>query len=1459
MRVPRLAPLRTAARFLLILLAGVPILLSAATTPEWQVIGQSGGWTRAVAVQGQYAYAGIGSRVVVVDISDPGSLREAGSSSRLPHNVQDIALSGKYAYVAAGAGGLRVLDISDPARLVEIGSWASPGFARGVAVSGSYAYLADGPFGLRIIDVSNPAQPREAASAFVLQNACKVRVDGQYAYVAAAGAGLLTVDVSNPAQPAERATARVGGYAYDLAVGDGYAYVAAGWEGLQVLNVADPTRPAPAAGLKLPGWAFGIALAKGHAFVADSLKGLRTVDISDPQHPAEIGSLEWYSALAYSVALAGDLAFVADGQWGLHAIDVSNPSQPSRAGFYGAMAHASNVAISGDLAYVAAGFSGFRVLDISDLTRPRELGAYGDGQSYFTHVWVDRNIAYVTSILGASWGLHVLDVSDPSRPRQITDFLPSIGQVHDLAVANGIAYLACEHEMVVLDVSDPSHPIEKYILPLSNEFGAFDVPLVVSGTRAYMGLHGVQIIDLSDSLRPVLLGSYLQDVGGLAVQGDIVYVSRGGTLSAVDVSNPANPTEIISFSGSGMPTGVAVLGNRLYVAAGNGGLDVFDLSDPRSPALASSVKTPGNAHGLAVQGSTVYVADESGGLTILQEGSNATAAPAQSRWAGLSPRAPAPDIVPPIPQRPPTGVVCVVTSTSDSGPGTLRECLGKGQYGDTVTFDAAVFPPSRPATISLQTALPAVSAGGVTIDGSDAGVVLDGSHTPPGSDGVGLRSDDNVVRGLEVVGFPGEGIAVWGSRATIGGDRKSGRGPLGQGNLASGNGQDGIRLDGTPADCVVVGNLIGTTLDGRSAWPNGTGLTIDNGTGNLVKDNVISGNTGSGVSMPDWGTGFNSIVGNLIGTDASGTTALGNGGGVGLAFLGFNRVGGTDPGERNVISGNAGMGMWIGQGIGNLVLGNYIGVDARGSALLVNRDGGISIGDKARETVIGGTTDSERNVFGVQAGAAVRNGTDFNFIAGNAIGTDAGGSAALGGFRGIQILSASHTIVQGNLIANSATGVEVQGGAFNTIRRNAIWRNQGLGIVIENGNEAISAPLITQSSHSSVSGRTCAGCTVEVFSDDAFEGRNFEGETVADASGAFAFTKAAGFAASNVTLTATDRAGNTSEFSSCVAQVSVSEIDVPAGGVSGRLTVTAPPGCRWQPTASDWIAMGGQYTGSAALAYTVPANTSAAARTGTIAIGGQMVTIRQEAAPSSQPLPEIDAVVSAASYAAGASPGSWLAIFGKNLASLTRGWTGSDFFGARLPADLEGVSVYVNGRPGAISYSSPTQINVLAPDDTAEGPVAVQVFTPHGVSAPFTTDLRPVSPGLFAFTGSGRSYVAAVHPDGEYAVDPAVLPGVPARAAQPGDIISIYGTGFGPTTPPTPAGYLVQQPAPLASLPAVRIGDLDAAVQYAGRVMAGLDQINIVVPDLPEGDYTVTATVGGRQTDQQVFLTVRVP
>ena len=169
----------------------------------WRMVGQVGGPTNAIAVQGHYAYVGVGLRLIVLDVSNPITPTEVGSTTPFPYFVEDIAVSGTLAYVAAGGAGLRVVDISDPTHPTELGSWDLPGYAEGVAVAGTTAYLADGPYGLRIMDVFDPTNPTPVGSAYDMNYAFEVAVSGHYAYIAAAGAGLLVADVSDPAHPVE--------------------------------------------------------------------------------------------------------------------------------------------------------------------------------------------------------------------------------------------------------------------------------------------------------------------------------------------------------------------------------------------------------------------------------------------------------------------------------------------------------------------------------------------------------------------------------------------------------------------------------------------------------------------------------------------------------------------------------------------------------------------------------------------------------------------------------------------------------------------------------------------------------------------------------------------------------------------------------------------------------------------------------------------------------------------------------------------------------------------------------------------------------------------------------------------------------------------------------------------------------------------------------------------------------
>ncbi len=130
----------------------------------------------------------------------------------------------------------------------------------------------------------------------------------------------------------------------------------------------------------------------------------------------------------------------------------------------------------------------------------------------------------------------------------------------------------------------------------------------------------------------------------------------------------------------------------------------------------------------------------------------------------------------------------------------------------------------------------------------------------------------------------------------------------------------------------------------------------------------------------------------------------------------------------------------------------------------------------------------------------------------------------------------------------------------------------------------------------------------------------------------------------------------------------------------------------------------------------------------------------------------ITGVVEGASFrSGGVAAGSWMSIFGTNLAGATRIWGSEEIVDGVLPSSLDGVSVNVNGRPAAIFFISPGQLNVQAPDDTALGPVSVDVIQGSETVASSVVELRTVSPGLFAFESQDRRYLAAVHLDGTFA------------------------------------------------------------------------------------------------------------
>ena len=248
-------------------------------------------------------------------------------------------------------------------------------------------------------------------------------------------------------------------------------------------------------------------------------------------------------------------------------------------------------------------------------------------------------------------------------------------------------------------------------------------------------------------------------------------------------------------------------------------------------------------------------------------------------------------------------------------------------------------------------------------------------------------------------------------------------------------------------------------------------------------------------------------------------------------------------------------------------------------------------------------------------------------------------------------------------------------------------------------------------------------------------------------------------------------------------------------------------------------------------------------------------TITISAPPSG---PFISSILNGASFLPGFSQGSFLSIFGTHLAATTRIWAGADFVGQNLPTQLDGVSVTIDGKPAYVSFISPNQLNVLAPADVAVGSVPVQVTFGGVASNVMNATEAAFTPSLFMFSPLGQKYAVAVRSDGALLGPPNLLGSAVATVpAHPGDVILLYGTGFGPTKPAANLSTIVSGAPPTANTVTATIGGIPATVQYAGLVYAGDYQFNILVPNVPAGDNLLVLKVAGLTTQINAFLAVQ--
>jgi uncharacterized protein (TIGR03118 family) len=227
---------------------------------------------------------------------------------------------------------------------------------------------------------------------------------------------------------------------------------------------------------------------------------------------------------------------------------------------------------------------------------------------------------------------------------------------------------------------------------------------------------------------------------------------------------------------------------------------------------------------------------------------------------------------------------------------------------------------------------------------------------------------------------------------------------------------------------------------------------------------------------------------------------------------------------------------------------------------------------------------------------------------------------------------------------------------------------------------------------------------------------------------------------------------------------------------------------------------------------------------------------------SLQAAPTITSVTNAAATQPAIAGGTYISIYGADLAPVTRNWTFSDFSGTSLPKSLSQVSVTVDGKAAYVYYISPKQIDVLTAADSTTGTVQVVVTNTGLVSNSMAVTMAAASPAFFLFK-DGKS-IAAVHASGGIVGATTLYAGL-STPANPGETIAMFGNGFGATTPAAADGTIISIYLPCATTPTVMVGGATAQVTYCALVGSGLYQLNVTIPaGTAAGDAPVTIMFG---------------
>ncbi|HEY1013531.1 MAG TPA: hypothetical protein VGE07_12550 [Herpetosiphonaceae bacterium] len=534
--------------------------------------------------------------------------------------------------VATGSANLRSIDAANPRKLRVLGASASPLPGTQVELIGSTAFVQTEIDGVHLLDVSQPAQPRFLARTWlqtqpmptVLVRIAASRTPGGLARLyAAAGPDLLRADVTNPAQPALLPAIPSLQFATRIRVDGLRAYVQTTNGPLWMLDVSDPANIKPLGYLPLNGFYSPVA-ADGRVYMIGEVcppaqpcvKALRIVDVSDPRAPVEVATHTGADYGGNELLLDGSLLYlIASGE--LRVFDVADPLAVRLVGRYQAAepGFLYNIQRNGDHLYVR----GSGVVEIIDISQP--LTPTFAGSLRLSSIGGMAVSGRYLHLVDGTHRLQTFDITDPANPTLAGIYNPasdpnSVDRVQ--AVGNIVTVGLGDGDSIgIIETLNMANPAAPQLL--GSRATSYVQGIYQTDSRLYVARWGLQILDLNSPANLPLIGEfYPGDPNGITLSGNYAFVNHEHGLRALDVSDPQRAVELDFMEHANPPVSANPAPTRM-VHLGGSALIVIDASDPSRLSRLSVTPFPagtGSCANFVTRAAYLYAACNSGRVLV---------------------------------------------------------------------------------------------------------------------------------------------------------------------------------------------------------------------------------------------------------------------------------------------------------------------------------------------------------------------------------------------------------------------------------------------------------------------------------------------------------------------------------------------------------------------------------------------------------------------------------------------------------------------------------------------------------------------------------------------------------------------------------------------------------------------------------------------------------------------------